>query len=49
MHQCLQITDAYRLVLAVDYGGRLVTFERGIAVEPVYGAAKNILHAQGRP
>ena len=39
-----QITDAYLLALATDHGGRLVTFDRGIAVDAVRGAtAKNLL------
>lgn len=33
-----QITDAYLLALAVRHGGRLVTFDRRIAVEAVAGA-----------
>ena len=35
-----QVTDAYLLALAVNRGGRLVTFDRGIAVAAVTGAAK---------
>jgi predicted nucleic acid-binding protein len=38
-----QITDAYLLALATANGGRLVTFDRGIAVEAVPGAAKRNL------
>ena len=38
-----QITDTYLLALAVDRGGRLVTFDKGIALEAVPGAAKNNL------
>lgn len=38
-----QITDAYLLALATAHGGRLVTFDRGIAVEAVRGAGKNNL------
>lgn len=33
-----QITDAYLLALAVKNGGRLVTFDRGVAVRAVRGA-----------
>ena len=35
-----QITDAYLLALAAENGGRLVTFDRGIGVDAVGGAAK---------
>lgn len=38
-----QITDAYLLALAVEQGGRLVTFDRGIAVDAVPGALKKHL------
>lgn len=39
-----QITDAYLLALAAENGGRLVTFDRGIAVDAVRGAtAKNLV------
>lgn len=38
-----QITDAYLLALAVAQSGRLVTFDRGIAVEAVSGATKKHL------
>lgn len=39
-----QITDAYLLALAVENGGRLVTFDRGIAVQAVRGAtAQNLV------
>jgi toxin-antitoxin system PIN domain toxin len=38
-----QITDAYLLALAAANAGRLVTFDRGIAVEAVRGAAKKNL------
>ncbi len=39
-----QITDAYLLALAAENGGRLVTFDRGIAVEAVCGATpKNLV------
>ena len=38
-----QITDAYLLALATANGGRLVTFDRGIGVDAVRGAAKKNL------
>ena len=38
-----QITDAYLLALAVAREGHLVTFDRGISVDAVPGAAKNNL------
>ena len=38
-----QITDAYLLALAFANGGRLVIFDRGIAVEAVRGAARKHL------
>jgi uncharacterized protein len=38
-----QITDAYLLALATAKGGRLVTFDRGIGVDAVSGAAKSNL------
>ncbi len=38
-----QITDAYLLALAAAHGGRLVTFDRGIAVEAVSGATRQNL------
>ena len=38
-----QITDTYLLALVVDRGGRLVTFDKGIAIEAVQGAAKGNL------
>ena len=38
-----QITDAYLLALAAENGGRLVTFDRGIGVDAVGGAAKKNL------
>jgi predicted nucleic acid-binding protein len=33
-----QVTDAYLLALAVAHGGRLVTFDRGVALAAVPGA-----------
>ena len=38
-----QVTDAYLLALAAANGGRLVTFDRGISVDAVPGAAKKNL------
>ena len=38
-----QITDTYLLALAVEAGGRLVTFDRGISIDAVAGAAKKNL------
>lgn len=38
-----QITDAYLLALATAQGGRLVTFDRGIAVDVVRGATPDNL------
>jgi toxin-antitoxin system PIN domain toxin len=39
-----QTTDAYLLALGAEHGGRLVTFDRGIAVKAVRGAvSKNIV------
>ena len=38
-----QVTDAYLLALAAGNGGRLVTFDRGISVDAVPGAAKKNL------
>jgi uncharacterized protein len=37
------VTDAYLLALAVQHGGRLVTFDRGISVGVVPGAGKRHL------
>jgi toxin-antitoxin system PIN domain toxin len=33
-----QLTDAYLLALALDRGGRFVTFDRGLALQAVRGA-----------
>ena len=38
-----QVTDAYLLALAVQHGGRLVTFDRGISGAAVPGATKRHL------
>jgi len=38
VHSARQITDTYLLVLAQKHGGRLVTFDSGIAVSAVKGA-----------
>ena len=42
-----QVTDAYLLALAVKHGGRLVTFDRGISIAAVPGAAKRHLVTLG--
>ena len=42
-----QITDAYLLALATANGGRLVTFDRGIGIGAVAGAAKRNLLVLG--
>lgn len=42
-----QVTDAYLLALAVKHGGRLVTFDRGIAIAVVPGASKRHLVTLG--
>ena len=39
IHGARQITDAYLLALAVRHGGRLVSFDAGIALASVKGAA----------
>lgn len=44
-----QITDAYLLGLAVKHNGRLVTFDRGIAVHVVNGAEARHLCILGGP
>lgn len=38
-----QITDAYLLALAVEHGGRLVTFDRSISLQLVRGATSEHL------
>lgn len=38
-----QLTDSYLLALAVEHGGKLVTFDRKIRIESVTGGAKAIL------
>jgi predicted nucleic acid-binding protein len=38
MHGARQITDTYLLALALQHGGRLVTFDSGIALAAVKGA-----------
>lgn len=38
-----QITDVYLLALAVKHGGRLVTFDRGVAAAAVRGAGSGNL------
>jgi uncharacterized protein len=39
IHGPRQLTDLYLLALAVERGGRLVTFDSGIALDAVNGAA----------
>jgi toxin-antitoxin system PIN domain toxin len=39
IHGARQITDTYLLALALKHGGRLVTFDAGIAVAAVKGAS----------
>ena len=39
-----QVTDLYLLALAVEHGGRLVTFDQAIALSSVHGAAARHLH-----
>lgn len=44
LHDARQVTDSYLLALAVAHGGRLVTFDRSIALSAVRGArAENLL------
>jgi toxin-antitoxin system PIN domain toxin len=44
LHGHNQLTDAYLLALAVKHGGRLTTFDRGIALSAVPGASIRHLH-----
>lgn len=39
VHGARQVTDTYLLALALKHGGRLVTFDSGIALAAVRGAA----------
>jgi toxin-antitoxin system PIN domain toxin len=44
IHGARQITDTYLLALALGHGGRLVTFDSGIALAAVRGAtARNLV------
>jgi toxin-antitoxin system PIN domain toxin len=43
LHGARQVTDAYLLALAVRHGGRLVTFDRSIALVAVPGATDDHL------
>lgn len=43
IHGPRQLTDVYLLALAVSHRGRLVTFDRGIALDAVAGAQKRHL------
>ncbi|MGH7655986.1 MAG: TA system VapC family ribonuclease toxin [Gemmatimonadaceae bacterium] len=45
IHGPRQLTDAYLLALAVKHGGRLVTFDAGIAISAVTGAKSRHLVA----
>jgi toxin-antitoxin system PIN domain toxin len=45
LHGPRQLTDLYLLALAVRHRGRLVTFDRGIAVSAVRGASEKHLLA----
>jgi uncharacterized protein len=45
VHGARQITDTYLLALAVRHGGRLVTFDSGIALSAVPGATARHLVA----
>jgi len=45
IHGPRQLTDLYLLALAVRHGGRLVTFDRAIAVSAIRGAADKHLLA----
>ena len=44
IHGHRQITDLYLLTLAVHHGGKLVTFDRSIALSSVHGAQPHHLH-----
>ena len=43
VHGARQVTDTYLLALAVRHGGRLVTFDAGIALAAVSGASSRHL------
>lgn len=43
IHGPRQLTDIYLLALAVQHGGRLVTFDKSIAINAVLGAHKKNL------
>ena len=45
VHSARQVTDTYLLALAVKHGGRLVTFDAGIALPAVRGATPKHLVA----
>jgi toxin-antitoxin system PIN domain toxin len=45
IHGPRQLTDLYLLALAVRHGGRLVTFDRAIAVSAIHGAGDKHLLA----
>ena len=44
VHGHTQITDLYLLALAVEHGGRLVSFDQAIALSSVRGATARHLH-----
>ncbi|BBX95444.1 type II toxin-antitoxin system VapC family toxin [Mycobacterium lacus] len=43
LHSSKQVTDAYLLALAVEYGGRFVTFDQSVVRSAVPGAGKQHL------
>jgi uncharacterized protein len=43
IHGPRQLTDVYLLALAVSHGGRLVTLDRGVPLQPALGAQKKHL------
>lgn len=47
LHGSRQVTDAYLLALAVERGGRLVTFDRSVALSAVRGATARHLTVLG--
>ena len=47
VHGARQVTDTYLLALAVKHGGRLATFDSGIALSAVKGAQANHLVTLG--
>lgn len=47
VHGTRQITDSYLLALAVRHGGRLITFDGGVSIAAVKGAAAKSLVTLG--